>query len=128
MNKFLIPFLYILHLFSCNNRQERKADNISSNAKQDTFAPLQITRLVDLHDSLQPQIFALESMPIPVKLAVPNSTGSSYSKTNSKGEVTKINLEAPINKNLAILQNQKGEPILDSEGKPFIMGNGGESR
>ena len=127
MNKYLIPFLYVLLLFSCNNRQERKADNTSSNVTQDTLPPLKVTVFDDLHDSLQPQIMALESMPVPVTVAVPNSTGSTYSKTNSKGELTKINLEPPINKNLAILRNEKGEPILDSEGKPFIMGNGGES-
>ncbi len=127
MNKYSIPFLYVLLLFSCNNPQERKADNTLSHAKQDSLPPLKVTVFVDLHDSLQPQTIALASMPVPVRVAVPNSAGSTYSKTNSKGELTKINLEPPINKNLAILRNQKGEPILDSKGKPFIMGNGGES-
>ena len=127
MNKFLIIFLYVLLLFSCKKRQERTADNTSSTAKQDILAPLRVTVLTDLHDSLKPLAIPLESMPIAVTVVVPNKAGSYYSKTNSKGEVTKINLEAPINKNLAILQNQKGEPILNPEGKPFIMGNGGKS-
>ena len=125
MKKYLILLLSSLILFSCNNQQEnKKTDNAST---QDILAPIQVTVIADLPDSLQPKTIALDNMPKPITVAVPDKTGGSYSMTNFKDEVETINLEPPLNKPLAVLQNEKGEPILDAQGKPFILGYGGKS-
>jgi ligand-binding sensor domain-containing protein len=103
MNKYLIFLLASLILYSCDTKQENKTPDKAST--QDTLAPLQVTVITNLHDSLQPKIFSLDTMP----KALVVSAG--------KGEV----------KMLPVLQNEKGEAILDPTGKPFIMGNGGKS-
>ena len=121
----LFFILLICIVFSCNNKQENKSSEKPTT--QDTLAQLQVTVLTDLPDSLQPKVIALDKMPKPLTVAVPNKARGSYSITNSEGEVTKINMEPPVNKPLAVLQNEKGEPILDPDGKPYIMGKGGKS-
>ncbi len=121
----LYIMLVVCIVSSCNTKQEnKKTDNATT---QDTLAPLQETVIADLHDSLQPKTIALDSMPNPITVTIPKKGGGSYSITNSKGEVRTINLEPPVNKPLAVLQNEKSEPILDPAGKPFIMGDGGKS-
>lgn len=90
-------------LFSCNTKQENKTTDKTNT--QDTLAPLQITVIADLHDSLQPKTIFLDEMPAPKVIHA------------GKGET----------KMLPVLQNKKGEPVLDSQGKPFIMGDGGKS-
>jgi ligand-binding sensor domain-containing protein/signal transduction histidine kinase len=123
----LFILLGIVFLNSCNNMQENKSTNTSEGAKQDTIAPLQVTVISTLPDSLQPKTIVLENMPKPLTVAVPRKAGGSYSITNSNGEVTKINLEPPVNKPLAVLKNEKGQTILNAQGKPFMMGDGGIS-
>ncbi|MEY3243055.1 MAG: hypothetical protein RIR11_4494 [Bacteroidota bacterium] len=125
MYKYLILLLALPLFFSCNTKQENIAKN--KDASKDTLAPLQVTIIANLHDSLQPKTIALEDMPKPLTVKVPSKAGGFYSTTNSKGEIKQINLEPPVNIPLPVLQNEKNEPILDPEGKPFIMGNGGKS-
>ena len=105
MNKPLILFLSLIILFSCNTKQDNQVSNTAAIVQQDTLAPMQSTILADLPDSLQPKTIYLDKMPAP-KVA---QAGKAETKP------------------LAVLQNDKGEPILDSEGKPFIMGEGGKS-
>ncbi len=125
MNKYLLFFFLILIIYSCNTKEENKASDKANS--QDTLAPLQKTVIADLKVSLQPRTIALDTMPKPLTVVVPNKAGGSYTITNAEGEVSTINLEPPIHKPQAVLQNEKGEPILDSEGKPFMMGDGGKS-
>ncbi len=123
----LFIVVVIAIFFSCNNKQENISSNTQESAKQDTLAPLKVTVIDSLPDSLQPKTVFLENMPKPLTIAVPSKAGGSYSISNSKGEETKINLEPPLNKSLPVLQNENGETILDAEGKPYTMGDGGKS-
>ncbi len=125
MNKCLNLFLVLLFLYSCNAKPEIETANKAT--IQDSLAPLQVTVIAHLPSSLQPKSIALESMPKPLTVTIPNQVGGSYSIKNEKGDVKKINLTPPIYKALAVLQNEKGETVLDAEGKPFIMGDGGKS-
>ena len=69
--------------------------------------PFQVTVLAELPDSLQPKTFLLEQMPKPARKVVPKTGG--------------------ITKMLPVLKNENGETILDANGKPYIMGDGGKS-
>jgi class 3 adenylate cyclase/streptogramin lyase len=104
MNKLLISLVALLILFSCTQKQDNKIQ-AETNKTTDTLAPIQVTVIADLHDSLQPQTIALDQMPAPKVVHA------------GKGET----------KMLPVLQNNNGEPILDPAGKPFIMGDGGKS-
>jgi len=100
----LLLLLLVLTGFSCTTKEEGYVTE--NKVKQDTLVPIQVTVLNNLPESLQPKTVLLDKMPAP-RVVHPNSRG-----------VTKM---------LPVLQNEKGETILDAEGKPFIMGDGGKS-
>ena len=124
-NNPLFLIIMTVFIYSCDTKQGNKT--IENTINQAAQPPMQVTVISTLPDSLQPKKILLESMPKPLTVVVPKKKEGFYSVTNSEGEVTKINLEAPTNKSLSVLQNEKGEPILDKDGKPFIMGDGGKS-
>ena len=126
MRKLTIIFLFLIIFFSCDD-SGRKNKAIRSAPKQDTFCPPQVIILANLPDSLQPKIKTLDTMPKPRRVIIPSRSGGSYSITNAKGELTKIDLQPPISKSLPVLRNAKGETIKDSSGNSIIMGNGGKS-
>ena len=101
----LFLLLIVLVGSSCTPKQEDHA--IDNKLKQDTLVPIQVTVIKSLPDSLQPKTVFLDKVPAPKVVAVSKNAG-----------VTKM---------LPVLQNEKGETILDAEGKPFIMGDGGIS-
>jgi ligand-binding sensor domain-containing protein/class 3 adenylate cyclase len=121
---FLIIFSLVL-LFSCNTKHENKT--INKTIGHDSLAPLQITVLSDLPESLHPKTMALNTLPKPRIVTVPISSGGSYSISNAKGEVTKMMLEPPVTKLLPVLLDAKGQEIKDNAGNTFIMGSGGVS-
>ena len=126
MNKLASIFFFLLFIFSCTDNRQRP-DAAQSTPRQDTLAPLQITILANLPDSLQPKTRPLDALPKPQFVPVP-AKSQIYSVINDKGQVVrKINLEPPVNKTLPVLQNAKGDVIKDSAGNPFMMGNGGIS-
>ena len=88
---------------------------------------MQVTVIADLPDSLQPKTLLLDKVSKPLRVMVPKTSGGSYSVTNSKGEIHTINLEPPVSQGLAVLLNEKGEPVKNKEGNSFIMGDGGIS-
>ena len=101
----LFLMLIVLIGFSCTTKQEDHA--IENKLKQDILVPVQVTVINNLPDSLQPKTVFLDKMPAPRVVAISQSGG-----------VTKM---------LPVLQNENGETILDAEGKPYIMGDGGKS-
>ena len=106
MNAFKLVFAICLgFLSSCNTKQELNA--IDKSIPKDSLVPLQRTVIADLPDSLQPKTYFLKDMPKPVVRAVPKGGGETIM--------------------LPILKNEKGEPILDQEGKTILMGDGGIS-
>ena len=102
-NKKLSVFFFTLIICSCNTKHENKA--IEKLTNQNSLVSLQEIRVASLPDSLQPKTVYLDQMPAAKVIKA------------GTGEV----------KTLPVLQNDKGEPILDSKGNPFIMGNGGKS-
>ncbi len=121
----LLIVLAVAFLYACNTQQESKTGDKAST--QATIAPLQVTVIADLPDSLKPKTIALTGMPKPLVVTVPTRSGGAYNQTSPDGKAIKINLEPPVIKPLEVLKNEKGKPILDREGKPFIMGDGGKS-
>jgi hypothetical protein len=103
MTKYLTLLFLTLFIYACNTKHEDKAVQKLSN--QDSFVSLQEIRIASLPDSLQPKTVYLDQMPAAEVIQA------------GMGEV----------KMLPVLQNEKGEPILDAKGKPFMMGNGGKS-
>jgi len=105
--KFIhIFFILVLCIVSsCNYKQENQISKTAVPEKQNTLAPLQVTAIANLPDSLQPKIISLNKMPKPITVSA------------GKGEV----------KMLAVLQNEKGKTIFDPDGRPFILGDGGRS-
>jgi signal transduction histidine kinase/ligand-binding sensor domain-containing protein len=122
---FLFGMLFIAT--SCTFKKEDKSPESSTKALLDTFSPPRVTVIAELADSLQPKTVSLDKVSKPLRVFVPKTTGSSYSVTTSKGKVYKINLEPPIKKLLPVLQNEKGNPIKDTAGNLFVMGEGGIS-
>ncbi len=122
MNKPIMLFLFLLLLFSCtNNKQENNSAKGTAIAIADTIAPPRITVLAALPDSLQPKTVVLDGAAKPLTVPVPKTKGGSY--TDHFGN--KINLEPPVNTPLPVLQNEKGSPVKDNNGNPFLMGTGG---
>ncbi|MDX2249310.1 MAG: two-component regulator propeller domain-containing protein [Bacteroidia bacterium] len=97
--------LLILVLCSCNPKQKQKVSDIKT--QPNSLVPFKVTVIAELPDSLQPKTIFLEQMPKPSKTVVPENGG--------------------ITKMLPVLQNEKGEAILDADGNPFILGDGGKS-
>jgi len=97
--------LVLCIVFSCNNKQENQISKTADLEKQNSLAPSQVTVIANLPDSLQPKIISLNKMPKPITVSA------------GKGEI----------KMFPVLQNEKGKTILDPDGKPFILGDGGKS-
>ena len=88
---------------ACNSEPENKPSETAT--QSDSLVPYQVTVIAELPDSLQPKTVLPEQMPKPG--VVPKTEG--------------------ITKMLSVLENDKGKPIINSEGKPFIMGDAGIS-
>jgi ligand-binding sensor domain-containing protein/class 3 adenylate cyclase len=103
INKIIIFILLWLVLFSCDTQPENeRAENVTT---RDTLTQLPVTVIANLPDSLQPKIIYLNKMPA----------------------AKMIKAGAGVTKMLPVIQNEKGQPVLDYSGKPMIMGNGGKS-
>jgi len=100
---YLLPVLLIV--CSCNTEGERSVN--TNRASESSSVPLQVTVISSLPDSLKPKVYYLDSMPPPVLVAMPEM----------KGEV----------RMLPVLQDAKGAPVLDKQGNPIILGEGGRS-
>ena len=103
MTKYLTLLFLPLFIYACKTKHEDKADQKLSN--QDSLVSLQEIRIASLPDSLQPKTVYFDQMPA--------------------AKVTKAGMGEV--KMLPVLQNKKDEPILDANGIPFILGNGGKS-
>jgi ligand-binding sensor domain-containing protein/class 3 adenylate cyclase len=105
LSKLLILFLPLLFLFSCNTMQRKKTGLKATG--QPALTQLPVTLIAGLHDSLKPKTIALDLLPLSHSVAV-----------SKNGGMTKM---------LPVLQNERGEAILNSEGNPFILGDFGKS-
>ncbi|MBK9257856.1 MAG: hypothetical protein IPM42_20570 [Saprospiraceae bacterium] len=99
----LFLLLIVFFEISCSSKVDNHLNKVD--AEKDTFAPVQVTVISNLPDSLQPQKTYLDNKPAPKVVAVPKSGGKTI--------------------NLPVLQNSDGETIWNEEGKPFLLGDGG---
>ncbi|UJP64339.1 sensor histidine kinase [Mongoliitalea daihaiensis] len=83
-----------------------------------------ITHLKDLQDSLQPQIILLADMPAFKHLAIPSTEQESYTFEDGY-EV--VRLKPPQIISRSFLKNDQGDAILDKNGNPYFLGDGGLS-
>ncbi|MES2284883.1 MAG: two-component regulator propeller domain-containing protein [Bacteroidota bacterium] len=102
-------FITVLFLHSsCSNKSETnteqsKQENQKSGiVKQDSVFPPLVTVIDNLPDSSKPKEFFLEKTPIAQSIIIP-----------------------PNIIPLAVLKNEKGVPIKDKDGNPFILGEAG---
>ncbi len=119
----LLIVVAVAFLYSCNTQPENKTSD-KAGAK-DTLVPLKVTVIAQLPDSSQPKTIALNSKPKPLVVTVPARSGGAYYQTAPDGKAIKINLAPTVIKPLEVFKNEKGKPIVDREGKPVMMGDGG---
>ena len=117
----------VIVAFSCNTQHEHAAAVKQTAAKQVTVAAPLVITLANLPDSLQPKTIMLDTVPKPLTVVVPQHEGESYSINRPNGDVNKIILRPPEKKMLAVLMDERGKPVKDTSGNPFIMGAGGVS-
>ena len=121
----LVSLFFVL--FSCNTQKEQPAAVEKPSIKKADVAPPVVINIASLPDSLQPRITDMDTMPKPLTVVIPEKEGGSYSVKRQNGDVNKIMLEPPERKMLAVLKDERGKPVKDSSGNPFIMGTGGVS-
>jgi ligand-binding sensor domain-containing protein/signal transduction histidine kinase len=119
-------FIFIIFIaFSCNTKHETPAANEKSTVTEETTAPPQVISVADLPDSLKPKTINLDKMPKPLKVEIPTKKGGFYTVKRANGDMSKIMLEPPEKKMLAVLKDRNGHLLEDSAGHTFILGEGG---
>jgi ligand-binding sensor domain-containing protein/signal transduction histidine kinase len=113
--------------FSCNTKEILPPSGEKPPGKQQTPVPPQVISLVGLPDNMQPKTVSMDKTPKPLTVVIPNHEGGSYSIKSANSDVRKIVLKPPVKKMLAVLKDEKGRPVKDASGNPFIMGTGGIS-
>jgi len=86
MTKHRVLYFILLLIYSCTHNQENESTGSSAPFKQDSLLPVPVTVLASLPDSLQPKCFALDTMPMPLTVAVPAKEGGNYKYTDFNGE------------------------------------------
>ncbi len=128
MAKYHIPFLPLLLLFACNRPgQDNTGAGSPAPAKQNTLAPLRVTDIGGLPDSLQPKTILLDGRPKPLTVVVPKASGGSFARKADIGNTGKRITAPPAIVVPPVLQDEDGRPITDANGQPFILGEGGIS-
>ncbi|RIW18183.1 hypothetical protein D0X99_00330 [Algoriphagus lacus] len=110
-------------LFSC-----AKEDQLTNSDGNLPFAPPAVIEVSALADSIQPQVVSLSTVPSPRVIQVPKQDGGYYSYPDENGEYQTFPLLAPKKKELLVLKDENGEVIKDSNGQPFLLGEGGISQ
>jgi ligand-binding sensor domain-containing protein/serine phosphatase RsbU (regulator of sigma subunit) len=123
--RFILFFTVLLFCFSCSNNPTISSEQ-AKQENQNAAAPPLVTVLANLADSSKPKVFLLEKTPKPQTITIPKVAGTSYTQQTKSGP-KKIELTPPKTTPLAVLKNKNGEVIKDTDGKPFILGEGGTS-
>ncbi|MBL7810998.1 MAG: hypothetical protein JNL57_02145 [Bacteroidetes bacterium] len=123
MRKFPAIWFPLLFLLSCGRGAE---SGLRENTAPDTLSTPKITVLSALADSLKPRVRALDTLPAPVTVNIPERAGLFSSLSPNPDRSLNIH-PSPLLFPLPAVQNEKGEILKDSTGKPRIAGNGGIS-
>ena len=110
-------------LFSCSKRE-----NLDPTQGTISFSPPEIIGISDLQDSLQPISTPLDQVSSPRVVQIPNRDGGTYSFRDENGEIQTFPLLAPFRQGLNLLTDEIGEKVVSSDGKHFILGEGGLSQ
>jgi ligand-binding sensor domain-containing protein/class 3 adenylate cyclase len=105
---------------SCKTKQENKSADTSATDQQYIFETPLITFISSLPDSLLPKTTFLDSMPQPLTIQVPISSGGAYRGANEKGERSKIMLKPPITKPLSFLYKDNSVASKDHKSRSFF--------
>ncbi|UZD21382.1 ATP-binding protein [Algoriphagus halophytocola] len=84
--------------------------------------------LSELPDSLQPAVIALSERPSPPFFPVSYHSDQVVSVLDESGNMGTRTLYQPEVQHLPYLMDENGSPIVDSDGRPFIAGDGGVSQ
>lgn len=123
MRIFLFFVGSVLLLFSCNTKQDIKT------VPSSTLSALpELVSVSELADTLQPIRVNLTDVPNPLRIKVPTQSTGSYSHLNESGTLTRVNLETPISQYLPYLKDENDQIIRNSNGKPYLQGDGGLSQ
>jgi ligand-binding sensor domain-containing protein/class 3 adenylate cyclase len=108
-------------------KEERKGLTGTDKDINSTKVSPKITIISELPDSLRPHVIDLKTMPAPETHLI---VGASVTGTSEKAAV-KGSGEAAFSdrgsKMLPLLNDENGNPVLGTDGKPFILGAGGKS-
>ncbi|OOG70469.1 two-component regulator propeller domain-containing protein [Algoriphagus sp. A40] len=110
-------------LFACT--EDKNPENTFGHLPS---SPPEVRVLSDLPDSIQPKTISLKSLPPPRVVQVPAQDAGSYSYQDDNGETQTISLLAPEKQDLLVLRNESGEIIKDTNGNPYLLGEGGLSQ
>lgn len=120
-----LNFLFYLFLFSCQEERENTSKRQDKIVKFNGGTELQIVKLSELPDSLQPDTFYLKDMPKPQEMNVPTKSGGSWTIKFRRGDSINVPLEPPTINSLDVLKDADGKVVLDSQKNPYILGEGG---
>ncbi len=122
-----ILILISFFAFSCKSKKAQPPISENVSAKREMIVPPMVINIANLPDSLQPKTKMLNKVSKPLTVVVPAREGGFYSKKLNNGDIIKIMLKPPTKKMPGVLMDEKGKPVKDASGKPFIMGTGGIS-
>ena len=120
---FWVP-VFFFSLLACSNEHILERNE----AILEEAETVQKTFLADLPDSLQPKVIYLKDSPSPSKVFLSQLGFSTKNVSNGSGQSQARNLTPATNHLLNQLRNENEELILDSNGNPFILGDGGVSQ
>ena len=129
MKKISLIFLSsIVLLASCSNQNTENWNKLTQNEiNRDSFELPRKVVIADLPDSLQPKNILKEDIKT-ITAVIPQKGKAPFVYTDPNGEVHRETLEPPVTKLLPVLRDENGEPVLDKNDEPFIMGEGGISQ
>jgi ligand-binding sensor domain-containing protein/signal transduction histidine kinase len=110
-------------LLSCS-----KEGRLDGAKDQLSFFPPEIIDISTLPDSVKPESHRLDGFASPRMIQVPKKDGSTYSFEDESGEKQTFQLLAPSRQDLLVLRNDAGEIVKNSNGNPYLLGEGGVSQ
>ena len=123
MKSLLRYFGFSLILFSCNPGEKAPIPSAEGELQSS-----EVILLSSLPDTLQPRKIELSDSPAPRIVPIPSKDGGVFTYTNESGERISLNLNAPKIQDLLVLRNANGSVIKNSEGQPYLLGEGGVSQ
>ncbi|MFZ5431582.1 MAG: two-component regulator propeller domain-containing protein [Bacteroidota bacterium] len=110
---------------ACNFLHEKETGPDHLGSRGMLISQPKITKLKDLPDSLQPARTLLREVAAPISVKIPNAGQEAYSITDQEKNVRKI--PPPSFTRRPVLKNDTGQPLTDSHGNFYYLGEGGFS-